>query len=79
MCCRELKKALTNDYKEFGEPLEVCKPPRRNTLKVSEFQALIDGATASSMSGGAGAVIVKVAKKPNKKGGKKSTMKSTKK
>lgn len=79
MCCRELKKALANDYKEFGEPSEVRKPPRRNTLKVSEFQALVDSATASSMSGGAGAVNVKVAKKTNKKGGKKSTKKSTKK
>lgn len=75
ICCRELKKALVNDYKEFGEPLLVREPPRRNTLKVSDFQALVDSATASGMVGGAGADVVKVTKKPGKKAGKKSAKK----
>lgn len=69
-----MKKALVNDYKEFGEPSQVREPPRRNTLKVSDFQSLVDSATAKNVST-AGDAIVKA--KPKKrttkhsKGGKR--------
>lgn len=63
---RELKKALVNDYKEFGEPSLVREPPRRNTLKVSDFQTLVDSATVKNVAT-SGATKVKATKKKTTK------------
>lgn len=70
-----MKKALVNDYKEYGEPSLVREPPRRNTLKVSDFQALVDSATAKNMASTGDNNVKLTSKKRttnNRKGGKKS-------
>ena len=47
MCSRELKKALSKDYKEYGRPEDHSTLPNQSGLAVNAFQASVDRIASS--------------------------------